>query len=236
MHQTNVLCIVHGNRSGLGRFSDLLTRAGSVVETVNFLNGQTATKPTDRYDLIVVFGGRIGADDLHVAGLRAEYSFLESAAAADQAVLGLCLGGQLMSQVLGARPIKHLSKPEIGFRQIQPAPGEMPRVFFAHAEFFQWHWDDMPCPPGAANFGATEDVECQAFVRRRIVALQFHPDAIPMTIQQWMISGKETLTKYSAKSPDEHLADAWRLESKVDNWSKELLDRMLTNATKSDIL
>ena len=229
MHHPAVLCIAHSNEATLGRFPSLLADEGVVLSRVNFLDGQELPKPVEAFDLIIVFGGKIGAEDLYMPGLSAEYKVLERAASISIPILGICLGGQIMSRILGGGAISRSSAPEIGFHEIHPA--RPAKDLFWHRHFFQWHWDDMPCPPGAENLGQTERFECQAFRHDRTLALQFHPDAELETIRSWMEAGRETIAAHSAKAADEHLADSVANEINVGTWTARLLHMLLKQAT-----
>ena len=70
---------------------------------------------TGAFDLLVVMGGSMGVQDgAKYKWLKAEKDFIETALKADKPVLGICLGAQLLADVLGAGVRKNRDK-EIGW-------------------------------------------------------------------------------------------------------------------------
>ena len=111
--------------------------------------------------------------------LAAEKRFIEKAIRKDKIVLGICLGAQLLADVLGGRVVRNRYK-EIGWFPVSLRPEGLesapfrnfPNVFPA----FHWHGDTFSLPPGAAMLAESEACPAQAFSSNggRILALQFH--------------------------------------------------------------
>jgi GMP synthase-like glutamine amidotransferase len=54
--------------------------------------------------------------------------------------------------------------------------------------WFQWHYDRWYLPPEATEI-ARNEVTSQAFVLRRNLALQFHPELDPAMLDGWLENG-----------------------------------------------
>ncbi|WP_386175134.1 type 1 glutamine amidotransferase [Sulfitobacter sp. R86518] len=219
----NALCIAHSNHNDLGRFPATLSEIGFTHERVNFLVGQKPLHGSDLYDGVVVFGGMDSLAQGLGKGYQPELRFLESCIEHGVPIIGICLGGQLLSKIYGGAPtVKTAQRPEIGFCEIKPSAAA-PQDLWNHRKFFQWHWDDMPCPAEGINLGSTDEFECQAFSVDKSLALQFHPDATPTTVAAWMDLGEGTVTQHSEKSKAHHVEEAFRYETAVQKWTADLL-------------
>ncbi len=151
---------------------------GHEITPVTLWQGDSFPQLGD-FDGLFVLGGPMNVDEeARYPWLAAEKIFLREAAAAGKAILGVCLGAQLLSVVLGGSVASNSGK-EIGWY-----PVRLTRVGRAHALFrdfpaeftaFHWHGDRFAIPPGGAL--TAESVACphQAFVMgERVVGLQFH--------------------------------------------------------------
>jgi GMP synthase (glutamine-hydrolysing) len=133
----------------------------------------------DTFDVLVVMGGPMGVDDeQQYPWLHAEKKFLEQAMSSGKAVLGICLGAQLIAQVAGGR-VSCGTHREIGWFEVTRAP-EAAKVpvadrFPERYTAFHWHGDTFTLPEGAVHLGSSEGCANQGFLlNERILALQFH--------------------------------------------------------------
>jgi GMP synthase-like glutamine amidotransferase len=98
--------------------------------------------------------------------------------AAGKTVLGICLGAQLIADVLGAAVVQG-PYPEIGWFPVHKDPranrSAVGRALPARFTAFHWHGDTFELPQGAVSLGSSEACACQGFVYdERVVGLQFH--------------------------------------------------------------
>jgi GMP synthase (glutamine-hydrolysing) len=120
--------------------------------------------------------------------LAEEKPFVESVIEAGSLVLGVCLGAQLVADVLGA-PVTRGDQPEIGWYPCTRKPGaEGSVVFGALPETIKplhWHSDVFAIPESAIDGYASEACETQAFEYDdgRVVGLQFHLEQTPETLR-----------------------------------------------------
>ena len=218
-----MLCIVHSEFNDLGRFRLLLSSAGWRIDRLNLLAGDVLPHQLDQYDALMVFGGTGSLADGLSSEMRSEFKLIEKAINLNLPIVGICLGGQILSQLYGARrSVERKSSPEIGFYPID-STSDAPDGFWSHKVFFQWHWDTMPCPFEGTNLGYTANFDCQAFYVDNSLALQFHPDATPQTVSAWTEIGANTLRNHSSKTRLEHIHDARVHDASVQQWAEETI-------------
>ncbi|MBI4605138.1 MAG: type 1 glutamine amidotransferase [Planctomycetes bacterium] len=159
----------------------LASWAGSRGHSLSFTELWTgaALPPLERFDGLFVLGGPMNVyeEDRH-PWLAAEKRLLGEAVAAGKVVLGVCLGGQLLSVVLGGEVTRNRER-EIGWLPVDLLPGARGagpfRGFPERFTAFHWHGDRFSIPSGATHVARSDACEEQAFVLGdRIVALQFH--------------------------------------------------------------
>ena len=74
---------------------------------------------SEDFDLLIVMGGPMGTcDEDKYPWLKQEKKFIEKQFIDGKKILGICLGAQLIAEVLGARVYKNKQK-EIGWFEIQ---------------------------------------------------------------------------------------------------------------------
>jgi GMP synthase (glutamine-hydrolysing) len=133
----------------------------------------------DALDWLVVMGGPMNIyEEERYPWLVAEKRFIAQVVEAGKTVLGICLGAQLIADVLGA-PIVKGPHPEIGWFPVIRDPAadhtKVGRVLPASFEAFHWHGDTFMLPKDAVPLGRSEACACQGFVyKERVLALQFH--------------------------------------------------------------
>lgn len=133
----------------------------------------------DDVDLLVVMGGPMAADD-EVASpwLAAEKRFIAETISIGQLVLGVCLGAQIIAEVIGGR-VRRASHKEIGWFPVHlTEAGESEPLLSGwpeHAVVGHWHGDTFDLPLGPAPVLSSEATPNQAYVfDDRVVGLQFH--------------------------------------------------------------
>lgn len=221
--ESTVLCIVHSEHNNLGRLPSVFRHLDLNHQRSNFLDGAFPAGSPNDYQGIIVFGGTDSVSEGLGHEYIPEYKYLERAVRASVPIIGICLGGQILSEIYGAEAgVQRFPAPEIGFTRIHPTI-DAPANFWTHNSFFQWHWDNMPCPASGTVLGRTEEFGCQAYELGNTIALQFHPDATPCTVEAWAALGHRTMNEYSQKSIEEHIKDAHLYEAAVQKWVVRLV-------------
>ncbi len=160
---------------------------GHSLSSTCFYAGETSPPAAD-YDMLIVMGGPMGVyDEKQYSWLAGEKKALEAAVAGGKAVLGICLGAQLLSVVLGGSVTRN-PVPEIGWFDVTLTPQGAKEPLFAgfpqtfHA--FHWHGDTFSIPPGAVHAASSQACPNQAFVYQgNVVGLQFHLETTPAGMQ-----------------------------------------------------
>jgi GMP synthase (glutamine-hydrolysing) len=138
---------------------------------------------------IIVFGGYMGAqDEVDYPFLRPLKDFLRQSVEENIPVLGICLGGQLLAEVLGGR-VTAGHRGEKGLCRLDltqegaadPLFAGLPSSFSA----FEWHNDSFELPPDAIPLASSEACTGQAFRCRNAWGLQFHPEVNRQIVAAW---------------------------------------------------
>jgi GMP synthase-like glutamine amidotransferase len=125
----------------------------------------------------LIFMGGPGDVNSPLTWMRQEEALIRQAAEHGTAVMGICLGGQMISKALGGT-VSSDFRLEVGWHPVESVSGEqdapwlknLPPVF----EVFQWHAHDFTLPPGAVPLLTSQCTPCQAFSMGNILAMQFH--------------------------------------------------------------
>ena len=75
-----------------------------------------------------------------------------------------------------------------------------------HGPWFQWHFDRWVMPPGAREVARSE-VSPQAFVLRRNLAVQFHPELTSGMLHGWLDNGGDAQATKHGCDPEQMYAD-----------------------------
>jgi GMP synthase (glutamine-hydrolysing) len=177
----NIHWLQHVDFEGLGCIEPWLTRTGHDVTCTRLWAGDGLPATAD-VDGLIVMGGPMGiSDDKQYPWLIAEKAFIKNIIDQNKPVLGICLGAQLIAEVLGSRVWKNEHK-EIGFYECRASVplalnDRDGRSAFLPDQFFplHWHGDTFGIPDGAVRLASSEATENQAFVYNdNVLALQFH--------------------------------------------------------------
>jgi GMP synthase (glutamine-hydrolysing) len=144
----------------------------------------------EAYDALVVFGGEQSAlDDVTHPYLPALARTMRAFTGADRAVLGICLGSQVMARGFGSA--NHLGTAlEFGWHQVRlteagktdPVTSALPPAF----PIFQWHSDTFTLPEGAVHLATGDGAAQQAFrIGRATYGTQFHFEASRAVVADW---------------------------------------------------
>lgn len=198
---------------GLGSIEGLLVSRGYTLSHTLMYQKEQPLPLVDAIDALIVMGGPMGVHDEHACPwLTPEKKFIASAIRRGIPVLGVCLGAQLIADVLGAAVTKN-NYEEIGWfpvRQTGDLADERVAELPAHFHALHWHGDTFAVPSGATNFISSEACANQAFVYgENVLALQFHLEMLPSHVQAiYRECGTPDKTGRYVQSLDEMLAEA----------------------------
>jgi GMP synthase-like glutamine amidotransferase len=178
---------LHVPFEGVGSIEAWARDREHTLSSTHWYAGETPPPPAD-YDMLVVMGGPMSVyDEKDHPWLADEKKAIEAAVAQGKTVLGICLGAQLVSVVLGGSVTPNPVR-EIGWFKVTmteagaalPVLSGFPENFYA----FHWHGDTFSIPPGAVHAASSEACANQAFVYQdRVIGLQFHLETTPAAMQ-----------------------------------------------------
>ena len=134
---------------------------------------------TEDLDWLIVMGGPMNVyQEDRYTWLKGEKKFIEKAIAAGKTVIGICLGAQLIADVLGSR-VYALHHKEIGWFPVlkarEAAKSAVFQNFPPEINAFHWHGDTFDLPSGSVRFAESAACQNQAFCfENRVFGLQFH--------------------------------------------------------------
>jgi len=152
--------------------------------------------PAD-FDVLVPMGSPWGAwDDATIGNwLLPEIDWLRRADEAGVPVFGICFGGQLLARAHGGS-VAPAPRPEIGWASIWT---DRPEIV-GPGPWFQFHYDRWVVPPAAEEI-ARNALASQAFVLRRNLAVQFHPELTPDGFAGWLDNNGRALVEADGQDP-----------------------------------
>lgn len=188
----------HVPYEGLGQFEPLIAARNATVTCTRLFAGEPLPPPAN-VDLLVILGGPMSVnDEATLSWLVAEKAFIREVIARDSAVLGICLGAQLIASALGA-PVGANREPEIGWWPLErvPPPASAPNTIFSFPDgltCLNWHGETFALPGGAVLLARSAACAHQAMqIGPRVIGLQFHPEATPEWIEAVLAHGAGSL-------------------------------------------
>jgi GMP synthase (glutamine-hydrolysing) len=191
-----VLILQHAPHEGPGLVGEALERAGAALDVRRGDRGDPLP-PLRDYRLVVALGGPMAAwDDAAHPFLDGEARLLGDAARAGAAVLGVCLGAQLLARGLGARVYRG-PRPELGLSPLALTDEGRADPLLAPLDgrdVVHWHEDTFDLPAGAARLASTAAYPNQAFrVGSRAYGVQFHIELDRAARREWARLGEREL-------------------------------------------
>ncbi len=182
--------------------------AHDVIPSVTKLYDNDPLPASDAFDMLLVLGGPMNVYERErYPWLVAETACIGEALHAGKAVLGLCLGAQLMAVALGGRITRNAHR-EIGWWPVETLPDARDDAraacFPARFTTFHWHGDTFSLPPGAVPLFRSEGCAHQGFAwGPRAVGLQFHPEITAEAVEEWIAVAMRVRTAQEAQQAQE---------------------------------
>ena len=187
----------HSPEAGPGHFAEWLAQQRLPMQLVRVDQGEAVPPRADVFSGLCFMGGPMSVNDA-LPWVDDELALIRDADARGIAVIGHCLGGQLLARALGGAVTRNPVK-EIGWGRTRVTDSAAAREWLgaditAEPEFFQWHGDTFSLPPGAVNFLASDLCAHQAFVIDRgsyaHLGMQFHCEMTPALVAGWATSAE----------------------------------------------
>lgn len=174
----------HAGFEGPAAIADWARRSGHTITNSRLYEGDALPDLAD-FDLLVVMGGPMSVNDERLyAWLKEEKALVGSAIQSERAVLGVCLGAQMIASAMGARVYRGSEK-EIGWFPVRRVTASGAGALFPETFTpLHWHGETFDLPAQAVRLAETDAVPNQAFQLGSAIGLQFHLEATPESVRQ----------------------------------------------------
>jgi GMP synthase (glutamine-hydrolysing) len=182
---------------GLGYIEDWAAERGFSISCTRLYQEEDEFPDFADFDWLVVMGGPMGINDYNdYPWLTEEKEFIGTALDEEKTVIGICLGAQLIADVLGANVYPGPHK-EIGWFPLHRSV-DAPEWFPEAVTAFHWHGDTFDLPEGAVHLASSEAFENQGFIYlNRVLGLQFHMESTSESIEDLITHCGDELTEGS---------------------------------------
>lgn len=208
----NIHYLQHVPFEGLGSIESWVTSQNHALSATRLYKNDPLPAVED-LDWLIILGGPMNIhEDQIYPWLTQEKRLIEQAIQQNKTVIGICLGSQLIADVLGAKVYPGQHK-EIGWYPIEKTnPTPIFNSLPSQLTVFHWHGDTFDLPDGATHLARTEACQNQAFIyQNQVLALQFHLESTRETVQQIMTHcANELVTGTYIQKPEALLAEDQR--------------------------
>lgn len=209
------LVLRHVEFEHLGMLGPLLAARGFRVEYHDAPVADLRALDVGAADLMVVLGGPIGVYEQHLYPfLTDELRLIEQRLAHGGALLGVCLGAQLIAHALGA-PVYPGKAKEIGFAPVALTDAGRASALAplgGDVAVLHWHGDTFDLPDGATRLASTAVTTNQAFsAGEGVLGLQFHLETDAHELERWLVGHACEIAGTKGLSVTALRADAHRL-------------------------
>lgn len=201
----------HADFEDLGCIAPWLAARGDQVTHTRLYAGERLPEAS-AFDWLIVMGGPMNIYEYAAhPWLRAEKQLIGEAYRQGRKLLGICLGAQLIADVLGG-PVTRNAHSEIGWFPVRrkATPSHFFQDFPAEFTAFHWHGDTFAVPPGASSLMHSEACANQAYeLGRQVAAIQFHLEVTAANARIWFQHERPAPARY-VQPPETILADVPR--------------------------
>jgi GMP synthase (glutamine-hydrolysing) len=228
-----LLCIHHEPTSDGGTLLAPARAGGWAIEHWHAHAGEPRPG-LDGVDGVVAYGGTMNPDeDERLAWLGDVRATLAEAVERDAAVLGICLGAQLLGQALGASAPR-LAHAELGWFPVELTAEGGEDVLLGPlapaCEVFQWHDYGCELPADAVPLARSERAPQQAYrIGDAVWAIQFHIEVDAASVARWTGAVPEIVRAHGVE-PADLVARAQAYESEYVATARSFMSRFLTVA------
>ena len=186
---TRILAIQHIWDDPLGYLGEILEEHGIPYDIADI--EECPVPDPHAYDAIISLGGpqHANAHDKYPY-LVQEKQVLREVVKQNIPFLGICLGGQILANALGAAVTRH-TMTELGFYDVQLTDAGKSDPLYQGLPgsqiVFQWHEDTFALPTGAVHLATSENTLNQAFrMGECAYGLQYHIELTPAMLHTWI--------------------------------------------------
>jgi GMP synthase-like glutamine amidotransferase len=185
------------------------------------------------FDLLIIMGGPMGTyEEDKYPWLKEEKAFVKEAINADKAVVGICLGSQIIASALGAKVYPNKEK-EIGWLPVTFSGTGSQALFTSKDKspiVFQWHGDTFDLPVNATLLASSEACKNQAFLYKdNVLALQFHLEVTEKSYAEILDNSLGKLTDGKYIQTENYIRSNTHYIEECNRMIKSVMDKLIEN-------
>jgi len=170
-----------------GIFLEFMKEDNIKIDTIELNEGDKIPN-LNTYDAMIVMGGPMDTwqEEKYPWLIPEKESIYEFACIKKKPYLGLCLGAQLIGDVIGAK-VNKMKTPEIGALDVSIINhNSIFNQMDDHLKVLQWHsYEVTDLPKNAKLLASSKDCLVQAFSCNHAFGLQFHVEQTEQTVSEW---------------------------------------------------
>lgn len=191
----------HNLCEGMGSLAAALDKAGLPYHYVD-----TYHEDIDDFDalgpeLLVVMGGAPGVYQMKdYPFIEKEIDIIRARLDRGKAVMGICLGAQMLAKAMGSDVYPGAQGPEKGWfpLTVNDAGMKGPARFLdkSYTSMFHWHGDTFDLPLAANLLASSDKYQNQIFsAGKNVIGLQCHLEITPQILHGWSVSSAASVAK-----------------------------------------
>lgn len=230
MHQLRIHYFKHVSFEGLGSIQEWSTKNSHILTSTNFYVNENLPD-LNSIDWLIIMGGPMSVyDEKEFRWLSKEKVFIKNAIENGKTVIGICLGAQLIAQILGAQVYPNKQK-EIGWFTIRLTESAKQHPLFnglnSEITVFHWHGDTFELPENAIAIAKSDACNNQGFIyKQNVLALQFHLETTKESVQQMIENGRHELTQGQYIQEEKEIENQQQFFEENKKFLFSILDRL----------
>lgn len=174
-----IILIQHTETTTPGLALTWMQSSGRKFNHIRMHHGDPIPQPLQGQHLLLCGGGVHVDQESEYPWLALEKKIVEKHIALGNKVVGLCLGGQICAQILGAKVAPHALGWEVGWWDvdIKSVPGLAGFEIAQTIKFSQFHRYIFERPQSSIQIASNDWWQDQAFLwNEQVLSFQFHPE------------------------------------------------------------
>lgn len=217
------IILQHESDTTPGTTTTWLERNQMPYRICKLYENESLPEQSDFENLIICGGSMNVNEEEKFLWMKAEKALIKDALHLKKKVLGLCLGAQMMAEVLGAK-VGKMRYAEVGWHDVDVAAHPLTGNEAVSLPVFQWHSYCFSAVPNATHLASNEACLNQAFaLGSNTIGFQFHPE----TTIEWMnecANDTKIPQGQFCQNPNE-IRDQFEKQKEMQTWYFKVLNR-----------